>query len=279
MSTPRRTATRSAAPAKTPQKGAYPSPVRRTRPRRRGRAVVLTLMKILFVGWLFASAAYGIVHYIKSSPRYLVSRVSVVGTNLVPAQDVVNAAGITSGDNLMTLDTEAIQERVRKIPYIHTCNVQRSYPDRVVIEVSERHPGAMVMISNHAFEIDDECVVLGLLNPIEPYDGPTITNLPNVSAVTIGQRIDSPALLAALEVWKAFTTVPMSQKLKLSELSAASPDHISMYLDGLPFEIIWGRSDFLTQARRLDTLWQRQGGILPCKQSLSLQFDTDLVCR
>ncbi len=252
---------------------------RRRRPPRRGRAVTVALLKIVFVGGIFASLAYGVVHYVVNSPRYLVSRVSVVGANLVPAQDIVNASQITSGDNLMTLDTKAIVERVKMIPYIRVCNVQRAYPDRVVIEVSERHPGAMVLINNHAFEIDDECVVLGPLNALEPYEGPTITNLPDITAVTVGQRIDSPSLMAALEVWKAFSTVPMGQQLKLSEISAPSPDHISMILDDVPFEIIWGRSDFLTQARRLDTLWQKQGGQLPCKVSLSLQFDADLVCR
>ena len=80
-------------------------------------------------------------------------------------------------------------------------------------------------------------------------------------------------------MWKAFSTVPMSQTVKLSEISAPSPDQISMILDGVGYEIIWGRSDFLTQARRLDTLWQKQAGRLPCRQSLSLQFDADLVCR
>lgn len=255
------------------------APARRRRPQQRGRRFMVVVFKVLFVGGIFASLAYGVAHYVVNSPRYLVSRVSVVGANLVPAQDIVDASQITSGDNLMTLDTAAIVEQVKKIPYIRVCNVQRAYPDRVIIEVSERHPGAMVLINNHAFEIDDECVVLGPLNALEPYEGPTITNLPDITAVTIGQRIESPALVSALEVWKAFSTVPMSQQLKLSEISAPSPDHISMILDDVPFEIIWGRSDFLTQARRLDTLWQRQGGQLPCKVSLSLQFDGDLVCR
>lgn len=259
-------------------KAAYPSPPRR-RPRRRGRAIVFALIKIIVVGGTFASLAYGVAHYVIYSPRYLVTRVAVEGTNLIPAQDIVTAAGITSGDNLITLNTAEIAERVKKIPYVHTCEVQRSYPDRVIIKVSERHPGAMVLVNNHAFEIDDECVVLGPLNPLEPYAGPTVTSLPDITAVEIGQRIDSPALLAALEVWKAFSTVPMSQQVKLSEIAASSPDHISMILDDIPFEIIWGRSDFLTQARRLDTLWQKEGGKLPCTQSLSLQFDADLVCR
>jgi len=263
----------------TNTKASYPKPTQRRRPPRRGRVVLYTFLKLLIVGGLFASIAYGVVQYVIYSPRYLVSHVRVVGANLIPEQDIVNASGITSGDNLMTLDTDAISERVKKIPYVRVCKVQRAYPDRVIIEISERHPGAMVLVNNHAYEIDDECVVLGPLNPLEPYAGPTISNLPNITAVVIGQRIDSPALLEALDVWRAFSTVPMSQQVKLSELSAQSPDHISMFLVGVPYEIIWGRAEVLTQARRLDTLWHSQNGQLPCKQSLSLQFDADLVCR
>lgn len=262
-----------------PAKAAYPSAARRHRPRRRGRAITVALLKVFFVSGIFASVAYGVAQYVIYSPRYLVSGVKVVGANLVPAQDIVNAARITTGDNLMTLDTTEVAERVRQIPYVKTCAVRRSYPDRVVIEISERHPGAMILVNNHGYEIDDDCVVLGPLDPLEPYDGPTITNLPDVTAVEIGRPIQSPALHAALDVWKAFSTVPMSRLVQLSELSAPSPDHISMFLENVPFEIIWGRSDFLTQARRFDTLWHNQGGQLPCKASLSLQFDADLVCR
>lgn len=257
----------------------YPTPARRTRPRRRGRTIIIALLKVLIIGGTFASLAYGVAHYVIYSPRYKVNRIAVEGANLIPVPDIVDASGVSSGDNLITLDTKAVEERVKKIPYVHTCQVERSYPDRVVIKVSERHPGAMVLVNNHAFEIDDECVVLGPLNPLEPYSGPTITNLPDITAVERGQRIESPALRTALDVWKAFSKVPMSQQVKLSEIAASSPDHISMILDGVPFEIIWGRSDFNTQARRLDTLWQQSGGTLPCKQSLSLQFDADLVCR
>lgn len=263
----------------TGTKATYPKPPQRRRPPRRGRVVLVTFLKLVFVGGIFASIAYGVVQYVIYSPRYLVSRVTVVGANLIPEQDIVNASGVTSGDNLMLLDTEAVAERVKKIPYVRVCNVRRASPDRVIIEINERHPGAMILINNHAYEIDDECVVLGPLNPLEPYAGPTISNLPDLTAVVIGQRIDSAALIQALEVWKAFSTVPLSQQVKLSELSAQSPDHISMFLVDVPFEIIWGRADYLMQARRLDTLWHNQNGQLPCKQSLSLQFDADLVCR
>lgn len=266
-------------PRTTTPKAGYPKPPQRRRPPKRGRVVLFFFLKLVFIGGIFASVAYGVVQYVKNSPRYFVSRVTVVGANLIPEQDIVNASGITSGENLLTIDTDAVAERVKMIPYVRVCNVRRSPPDRVIIEVNERHPGAMILVNNHAYEIDDECVVLGPLNPLEPYAGPTISNLPEITAVVIGQRVDSPALVQALEVWKAFSTVPMSQQVKLSELSAQRPDHISMYLVGVPFEIIWGRSEYLTQARRLDTLWHSQNGQLPCKQSLSLQFDADLVCR
>ena len=227
----------------------------------------------------FASLAYPISQYVKNSPRYFVRTVSVEGTTLVTPQDVVNAAGITSGDNLLSVDTAAVVERVMKIPYVHDCKVRREYPDRVVITISERHPGAMILVDDRAYEIDEECVVLGPLNPLEPYEGPTITNLPGVDKPKDGEHIDSPALLAAMNVWRAFSSVPVSQRVKLSEISAPSPDRISMILDGVPFEIVWGRSDFLKQAQRLDTLFEKMGGRLPCRQSLSLQFDEDLVCR
>ena len=249
--------------------------------RRRGRAIFFGLLKVAVIGGAFASIAYPVNEYLKNSPRYLVQHIAVEGANLIPPQDVVDASGITSGDNLMSVDTAAVTDRVMRIQYIHTCAVRREYPDRIIIKISERHPNAMLLVDNNAWEIDDECVVLGGLNPLEAYEGPTITNLPDVTKANmeVGKRVDSAALLAALEVWKAFSTVPMSQTVELSEISAPSPDQISMILDGVGFEIIWGRSKFLTQARRLNTLWQKQGGRLPCRQSLSLQFDEDLVCR
>jgi len=229
---------------------------------------------------LIGGMAFAFSQYVNASPRFQVKFIRVDGTtDETRRQEVAAASGITSDMSLVGVETEFAAARVRALPYVRTCDIVREYPDIVIIRITERRPQAMVLVNNHAFEVDDDGMVLRELDPLHPYEGPLITNLPNTAALIPGQFVGEPALKTAIEVWKAFQTVPLGQVAHLSELSAPSDTAISMFLEHVPFEIVWGRSDFITQAQRFDTLWRQQNGQLPCKESLDLRFDADLVCR
>lgn len=69
---------------------------------------------------------------------FRVRNVEVQGNSYYTAEEVIEAAGIASGDNLLTLSRGEIAGNVMaQLPYVKNVRVTRSLPDTVVITVTE----------------------------------------------------------------------------------------------------------------------------------------------
>jgi cell division protein FtsQ len=247
--------------------------------RRRRVYLLLTAVKAVVFFTLLSGIGYAFYQYVGESPRFLVRSIRVEGATVLSPEAIRAAAGVTAVDNLLMFDAERIRKRVEAMPYVRNCQVERGYPDQVIIRVEERAPEATILVHNCGFEVDSDGMVLRELDGFGPHTGPLITNVADVGFVEVGSRLDNPALKAALDVWHAFSNVPVSNQMKLSEIVARSPSDLSMFCDDVPFEIKWGRTDFEGQAKRLDILWREKGGKLGCKEYLDLRFDNDVVCK
>ncbi len=252
----------------------------RTQARARNRKNALPHRLEMLFGLLFLLAVVSLfLGYVAQSSTFKVDRVLFEGVRALSEADVRAAAGITTEDNIVLLDTNAIARRVEALPYVKRCEVRRMYPDKVLLQIVEREPIASVMVSNHLYEIDRENVVLRELSPYGVHTGPLITSLPEIIALEPGVHIQNEALSAALALWEAFRTASFSNELTLSEISAKHVNDLRMYFNELPFELRWGRSDFAVQTTRLDILWHEMDGDIPCEYYLDLRFDADLVCK
>ncbi len=221
----------------------------------------------------------GTFKYILEPTTLRVKHVLFDGTNVLSGQQVLEAARITDTDTILSVKPEQVRQRVLTLPYVKECSVSRSLPSSVIIRIVERIPVAAVMVNNHVYEIDRDGMVLREVPPLAPPNGPLVTNLPNLGALTPGLLVKNPALEKALQLWDAFSVDPLAKELTLSEISAEAESMLYMYFNELPYETRWGRSDFPTQVRRFETLWREKGGKLPCIEYLDMRFDNDIVCK
>lgn len=254
--------------------------VRRRRTPRPERIRVLAYCLEAFICFaVLGSIAYAFSGYIVESERLQVKRVLIDGARVLSPEVIRDAAGITADDNLLFFSPSTVEERIRGLSYVKACTVRRAFPDTVIIDIEERASVATLLVHGQAWEIDENGTVLRRLDPLAPQTGPLITNVPGLGAIEEGQTLDNATLHAAIEVWRAFSLQPISQEVLLSEIAAPSENAISMFADGLPYEVRWGRTDFERQARLLDLLWRRKQGVLPCEEYLDLRFDNDVVCK
>ena len=255
------------------------SPRQRTKPNAEMRKRRLRLLESLVCLIVLTASGLGFYHFISVAPYFLVSTLRIEGMKRLNEEAVRAVAGITSEDNVLFLDTQAIKDRVEAIPYVKTCTVSRVFPDTVSIRFIEREPLATVLINSRLFEVDAEGVLLRELEPLTPHTGPFITNLPGVAYAEVGDRISTQVLQHALEVWSAFSSVPMAESVTVSEIAAMSDSNILMFCDNLDYEIRWGRLDARQQAHTLDIFWRAQKGEPPCGEYLDLRFEDEVACR
>lgn len=119
--------------------------------RRPHRLIILILTVVLALAatlWIL----YG-------SPWLRVERVSASGTRVLTPEQVRKAADVPVGSPLVSVDTGAIEARLRrKLPRIDSVDVVRSWPHGISLNVTERTPVLLIEKGANFIEVDDEGV-------------------------------------------------------------------------------------------------------------------------
>ena len=93
---------------------------------------------------LLAVVLAGTVWVVFFSSVLAVSGVQVVGTRVLSAAVVRQAAEVPTGTPLATADLGSVSARVARLPAVQSVDVSRSWPDKVRIAVTERRAVAVV---------------------------------------------------------------------------------------------------------------------------------------
>ncbi|MEU0386514.1 cell division protein FtsQ/DivIB [Streptomyces chartreusis] len=216
------------------QESSGPPPVRRLR-RRHLRMIVILGLVLVFLGiptvWLF----YG-------SDWLRAERVSVSGTRILTRDQVEAAADVPLGKPLISVDTDAIETRLRqKLPRIDSVDVVRSWPHGIDLKVVERTPVLIVQKGGKFVEVDDEGVRFATVS--EAPKGVPVLELTlsrSSSAAASLRRFGEPRLVReAVGVARA---VPAAVARDTRIVKVRSYDDISLELrDGRT--IAWGSSE------------------------------------
>jgi cell division protein FtsQ len=133
------------------QESSGPPVVRRLGPRRLRTIAVAALVLVLLTA--------GAVWLLYGSGLLRVERVSVSGTHVLTQAQVREAADVPVGAPLVSVDTDAIESRLRKkLLRIDTVDVTRSWPHGIGLKVTERKPVLVVEKAGKFVEVDDEGV-------------------------------------------------------------------------------------------------------------------------
>lgn len=93
-----------------------------------------------------------------SSTFFGVRQIDVSGTRLVTAQQVKDAVALGPDDSLVTVDADAVEDRVEKLAPVADARVSRSWPGTLVVDVTERSPVAIVQVAGQPQVIDADGV-------------------------------------------------------------------------------------------------------------------------
>lgn len=159
--------------------------VRRANARRRRRRRRIT---VLVVAALVVAAA------VAFSPLLSVRSISVAGVRHLAPEQVVAASGLSEGDSMITLDTDAAESSVLATRWVRRVSIDRRLPWSVDIVVNERTLVATVADRNGAqFLVGDDGVILERVDVVAPRDVPVV-NLPDI---TLDDRSTFSAAVAA----------------------------------------------------------------------------------
>ena len=192
--------------------------------------IILSLAAALAVGgslWLLYGSAW-----------LRVQHVSVSGTRVLTPAQVREAAGVRIGTPLISLDTDAIEARVRrKLPRIDAIDAVRSWPHGIGLKVTERTPVLVVKSGGKFVEVDREGVRFATVSRA-PGGIPALEL--TVSKSASWRRFGTDRM--AREAARVTLDVPAPVKRDIRTVRVRSYDAISLVLnDGRT--VMWGSSE------------------------------------
>jgi cell division protein FtsQ len=217
-----------AMPAGTPRSPvrapASPSRPRRWQ-RRRGKRHPLLLAALIPL--LLATVAW----VLWASPLLAVRAVQVDGVRTLTAAEVRDAAGLTSGTPLLTVDVGAAAARVRRLPQVASAQVTRGWPDRVVVTVRERVAVAVLDRDGQRTLADASGVLFE-----------TVTGDPPRGVIPLDVPEPGPQDPATTAGLAAIAALPASVRGHVSQVTATSGEDVTLHLaDGT--RVVWGNGE------------------------------------
>ncbi|HEY2955800.1 MAG TPA: FtsQ-type POTRA domain-containing protein [Candidatus Eisenbacteria bacterium] len=193
--------------------------LREARPRRRGGR----LRRIaVMLGVLLVLAALAHVPWQGLRGRFaVVTGLRVTGGRYLDAARVLAIAGLTGGEDLLTLDLERVRQRLLLDPRVARAEVRRRGLRGVEVEVEERVP---VLRVEHGvpWEIDSAGVLLAPLEAGVTADVPLLSG-PRFDALPAGTRLTTLAVGRGLAWIRALSARELELGARISELDVSDP--------------------------------------------------------
>ena len=159
-----------------------PAPVhnQNLRPRPKGRGLWAVFC------FLFVLVGVGVILY---STIFRLNRVQVLGSSHRTPQEVVTLAGISQGDNILLLDEKTIRDKINADRYLIFADMQRDYPDGLIIQVQERVPRVNIQSMGVQYTLDVEGMVLEQTQMLQLQEGMIAVTGFDITSILTGRYI------------------------------------------------------------------------------------------
>lgn len=135
--------------------------------KRKKKALVIFLILIVLIalsGYLF------------KSPTFKIQTITVTGNKQLTKEKVLELANIKTGDNIFLKSKEVIRVRLKQNGVIEEAKINKLYPSRVEIEITERSKRFQIKTqSENYIYIDEQGYILGCTS--EKLELPVITGM------------------------------------------------------------------------------------------------------
>ena len=229
---------------------------------RRSRLLTLLVylpVKLLIFGVLgvgIGLGAYYVASYLKTSPALAVRTIEVRGAERTRVGELLEASGLKEGMNIFSVGTGQAQKRLVSLPWVKKAKVTRVVPDRIVVEVVEHQPVAVINLEG-LYYVNRSGEVFKRVQPGEREDLPVLTGVSRTSFRDRPQRARKH-IRESLRLIKTLQELPCVKKRRVAEVHSDELMGPSVVLDPGALTVRLGNQDLLG---RLSTLCQLMDAI------------------
>jgi cell division protein FtsQ len=113
--------------------------------------------------------------YVMSSAYFEIRETSVRGLKELTEKDILTLAAVKSRQNLLAVNTDLLARRISANPWVKNIYVGRELPGRLVLEVRERIPVALIKQASNFYLMDSEGIIFKKMGKGDEVDLPILT--------------------------------------------------------------------------------------------------------
>jgi cell division protein FtsQ len=212
-------------------------------------------------------------------PYFNVRQVDVTGNRRLSRAEVIEASELDGNINLLTVDLNALANKLRRHPWIRSASVYRRFPGQLIMEIDERTPRAIVAAEKLHY-VDDQAELFTRLLPGDPVEFPLFTGVTAEDLKSRGPEIQEL-------VRQGFGLLELLERTG-TNLDQSGISEVRMDLDeGLSVQtrsgrlIVFGKGDFELKLQRFGRLrrFLTQTGEWNNAHIISLDFEDRALVR
>ena len=109
--------------------------------------------------------------YVKFAPAVsawtTIQQITILGLDRIRRKEIMALLNLPPGENLLSLQTDSLIERLKSHPWISAASMERVFPDTLAISITERKPVAILQTPGGAHLLDEEGYLLSAI-PVRP---------------------------------------------------------------------------------------------------------------
>ncbi len=204
-------------------------------------------------GFLLASGSLLTAQMLLESGYFGVRQIRVEQQLRVSEDDILDASDIEVGDSLFDLELHMIGRKIEEHPWIARADVERSFPDQVVIRVVEREARAIIDLG-YLYYVDRTGEVFKMLDADDQLDYPVISGIDRQYLLDHPEQTQD-SLNLALQLMDALDDRTLFNLEDVSEIHYDQQEGLILHtrIGGVPVRM--GRLGFDVKLNRLEKIY------------------------
>ena len=165
--------------------------------------------------------------YIYTSPYFRINDVIVNGERRLSEVEVLNLAKIDMGRNILSVSLKDTSQRIEQHPWIQRASVRRRLPQKIIIDILERKPVAMVNLSR-LYLVDVQNVIFKEVGPEDFFDVPVLTGLESEDLAN-NESVSKNLIETALTVMHRVNETKVMGSHEISEINMSPHNGLTIF--------------------------------------------------
>jgi cell division septal protein FtsQ len=235
----------------------------------------LIVLAVALYGWRrqLITAGASARRFVLESSYFSVREIQVRGGEKLHGDEIVAMAGLRYGMNMWRIEPAAIEKKIVKHPWVRRVLVRREFPRRVVIEIEERTPRAIVAMGR-LYYVDSDGVVFKEVGAGESVQFPLLTGL---RPDELGSR--DPTVRRKIQDAVRLSDLMAKDSHTISEVHFEAADRVVLYTTAYPLALRMGWGDWEDKVKRVDRVLKLWKGHEERLVTLDASFGDQIVAR